>query len=179
MDRSFAEAGNGPGQMKRPRPLPAGPGQRLRRKTQRTTPSTPQPKRVVVELRTMHTELFMDLAIAQGLCTIKSKCGCELNLRLDPEDLLARRLILQFLTHVRGSADDLSVPETGILPNSLPIAASTRASGPARDFLLVSRRRLLCQHQANSRRQEPCPASTGSQRWPTCRGPICRRQTQN
>jgi hypothetical protein len=63
--------------MKRPRPLPAGPVKELRRRTQRTTPSTAQPNRVMVELRTMHTELFMPAAVSQQLCAIKSKFGAS------------------------------------------------------------------------------------------------------
>jgi hypothetical protein len=59
--------------MKRPRPLPAGPGQRLRSKTQRTTSATAQPNRVMIELWTMRTELVMRLTIPQGLGTIKSE----------------------------------------------------------------------------------------------------------
>jgi ribosomal protein S18 acetylase RimI-like enzyme len=46
--------------MKRPRPLAAGPFKRLRHKSQRTTSSMAQPKRVMDFLRTMHTELFIE-----------------------------------------------------------------------------------------------------------------------
>jgi hypothetical protein len=64
--------------MKRPRPLPAGPVKELRRRTQRTRSSTAQPNRVMVELRTMHTELFMRTAVSWRLCAIKSKFGASL-----------------------------------------------------------------------------------------------------
>jgi hypothetical protein len=65
--------------MKRPRPSPAGPVKELRRRTQRTTSSTAQPDWVMVELRTMHTELFMRVAVSQRLCAIKCKFGVFLS----------------------------------------------------------------------------------------------------
>ena len=56
-------------------PSTGGACQRLRRRTQRAMSSTPQPNRVMVLSRSMHTELFMAAPIARQPRAIKSECG--------------------------------------------------------------------------------------------------------